>query len=175
MHKVKCFYCGQIFDRDKEDFVLVGARRYAHKNCADKGEKIKSPEEKDLDTLETYIKKLFNVSYIDARIKKQIQKYKKEYNYSYSGMLKTLIWWFEIKGNSIEKANGGIGIIPYVYQEACNYYYALYLAQIANEDKEIIDYIPQQITIEIESPQSKARPPKLFNLDDMEDNNNDSN
>ena len=50
-------------------------------------------------------------------------------------MLKTLIYWYEIKGNSTEKANGGIGIIPYVYKDASEYYYSIYLAQIANRDK----------------------------------------
>ena len=175
MHKVKCFYCGQIFDRDKEEAVSVGVRRYAHVHCAKTGEKVQTQEEKDRDALEAYIRKLFNTEYVDARIKKQIQKYKQEYNYTYSGMLKTLIWWFEIKGGSLEKANGGIGIIPYVYQEACNYYYALYLAQIANADKEITDYIPRERAIEILSPRAYVRPPKLFNLDDEEDDNSGSN
>lgn len=34
MHKVKCFFCKQEFDRDKEPYVMVNARRYAHKKCA---------------------------------------------------------------------------------------------------------------------------------------------
>lgn len=174
MHKVKCFYCGKEFDRDREEFVKVNDRRYAHKECAAAGEKNKTPEQKDLDALESYIKKLFNVSYVDARIKKQIQKYKQEYKYSYSGMLKTLVWWFDIKRNSIDKANGGVGIIPYVYQEACDYYYRLYLAQVANEDKEIIDYMPKQKVIEIMSPRTYTQPPRLFDLGE-EENNSDSN
>ena len=33
MHKVKCKYCQEIFDRDKEPFVKVSERRYAHKLC----------------------------------------------------------------------------------------------------------------------------------------------
>ena len=33
-HKVKCYYCGKEFDRDKEEAVKVGARRYAHKTCS---------------------------------------------------------------------------------------------------------------------------------------------
>ena len=37
-HNVKCYYCGKTFNRDKEPFVQVGSRRYAHKLCAEKAE-----------------------------------------------------------------------------------------------------------------------------------------
>ena len=42
----------------------------------------------------------------------------KEYNFSYSGILRTLIYFYDIRGNTIEASNGGIGIVPYVYEEA---------------------------------------------------------
>ena len=44
-------------------------------------------------------------------------------------MLKTLYWWYEIKGNSIDLAQGGIGIIPFIYEDALKYYYSIYMAQ----------------------------------------------
>ena len=94
-------------------------------------------------------------------VKKQIKEFKKEYDYSYSGMLKTLIWWYEIKGNSKEKANGGIGIIPFVYKDALTYYYSLYLAQLANENVESIPK-PKVKEIEIYSPEVHRRPPKMW-------------
>ena len=82
-------------------------------------------------------------------------------------MLKTLIWWYEIKGNSKEKANGGIGIIPFVYKDALTYYYSLYLAQLANENVESIPK-PKVKEIEIYSPEVYRRPPKMFNVEDEE-------
>ena len=84
-------------------------------------------------------------------------------------MYKTLIWWFELKHGDIEKANGGIGIIPYVYEQASQYYYALYLAQIANEDKDIENLKVQvkEFTIETPRPQRKMR--KLFKFREDED------
>lgn len=34
MHRVKCYYCGQYFDRDKEPAVkLENMNRYAHENA----------------------------------------------------------------------------------------------------------------------------------------------
>ena len=74
-----------------------------------------SKRSKDKEELNEYIKKLFKIDYVDARIQKQIKQYVEEYHYSYSGIRKALIYFFEIKGNSIEKSNGGIGIVPYVY------------------------------------------------------------
>ena len=104
-HRVKCYYCGKTFDRDKEPFVLVSTRRYAHKACAEGSQKSEFQEVKDKEELEAYIMKLFNIDYVDARIQKQIKQYKEEYNFTYSGMRKALIYFYEIKGNSLEKSN----------------------------------------------------------------------
>ena len=170
-HVVKCKVCGQQFDRDKIPCIAVSAKRYAHIKCATEaglsGQKIEPPKkDKDLIALEDYIMKLFNEDYINARIKKQIKEYKEEYNFSYSGILKTLIYFFEIRGNSIDKANGGIGIVPYIYKEANQYYYNLYLAKIANEQKDMSAYIPKVKYIEIAPPKIEKRKIRLFNFDE---------
>ena len=51
---------------------------------------------------------------LDCDKKAFIKLYKDyhEMGYSYSGMQKALYWHFELRHESIEKANGGIGIIP---------------------------------------------------------------
>lgn len=172
-HLVKCAICGEQFDRDKVQAVKISARRYAHHRCKPDGELVameaKPPADPDLLELEGYIKKLFNVDYINPRIRKQINQYYQEMNFSYSGMLKTLIWYFEIQGNSIEKANGGIGIIPYVYQDARNYYKAIHLARLLNEQKNIQDYKPRIIQISMAAPKREKPKIKLFNIDFLED------
>ena len=160
---VKCKYCGMQFDRNAEPFVEVSARRYAHKACAEKHQAAIPQDEQDYAALETYIKKIFKEDNINIRIRKQIKDFRQEYDYTYSGMLKTLYWWYEIKGNSTEKANGGIGIIPFIYKDACNYYYNLYLAQEANENKEIKKQEIKEITII--SPQAERKKVKLFSFE----------
>lgn len=165
-HIVTCVYCKEKFDRDKLPTVQISARRYAHADCAKKHEEEKSQEEKDLETLEKYIMELLDEPYVNARVRKQIKEYRTQYNYSYSGMLKTLIWFYEIKGNSTEKANGGIGIIPFVYKNASEYYYSLYLAKIANQDKDLNEYKPIIKEIEIKSPRVYMKPPKLFKFEE---------
>lgn len=167
-HIVKCAVCGNKFDRDKVQAVKVGARRYAHYSCCKEGELVPLavPVDDDLTQLLSYIEILLGEDYNHARVNKQIKDYKSQYNYTYSGMLKTLIWFYEIKGNSKEKANGGVGIIPFVYKDACNYYYSLYLAQMANETT--TSYKPIVKEIEIYSPEVYRKPPKMFNAEDDE-------
>ncbi|WP_440972220.1 hypothetical protein, partial [Megamonas funiformis] len=66
-HLVTCVYCKKRFDRDKIETIQISARRYAHKECAEKNQKEKSQEEQDLEKLEQYIMKLFDEPYINAR------------------------------------------------------------------------------------------------------------
>lgn len=112
--------------------------------------------------------KLFKMSYVDARIRKQINQYVNEYHYTYSGIRKALIYHFEIKGGSVEKANGGIGIVPYVYQNAYNYYLALWQAQQKNQDKVVVEYVPTVKEIVIPRPQRKIKKRDLFTFLDEE-------
>ena len=130
----------------------------------------KLQENKDREELYDYIMKLFNISFVDPKIQKQIKKYIEENNYTYSGIKKALVYFFEIKGNSVEKANGGIGIVPYVYTQAYNYYYSLWLAQQKNEDKVVQEYIPRVKEIVIPIPEKNPRKRKLFSFLDDEEN-----
>lgn len=167
-HIVTCVYCKQRFDRDKFPFIQVSARRYAHQECSLTEEQKKSKEEQDKEALEQYIMQLFKTDYIDARVRKQIKQFREEYNYTYSGIRKALVYFFEVKGNSIEKANGGIGIVPYVYQNAYNYYLALWQAQQKNQDKVLTNYIPQIKEVVIPRPQRKVKKRELFTFLDEE-------
>lgn len=113
--------------------------------------------------------KIFKTTYIDPRIRKQIKQYIDEYHYTYSGIHKALIYHFEIKGGLIEKANGGIGIVPYVYQQAYRYYYALWEAQQRNVDKQVEEYVPKVKEIVIPNPQRQVKKRKLFSFLDEEE------
>lgn len=167
-HYVKCMYCDKSFDRDKIPFKQIG-RRYAHFECWIRHEANKTQDDKDREALEEYIKKLFNEPFVNAKIKKQITQFKNEYQYSYSGIRKALIYAFEVKKYDINKANGGIGLVPYVYKDAYNYYYALWLAQQKNEDKDLSDYIPQQVEIHIPVPERTVMRKNKFSFLDEEE------
>ena len=127
-------------------------------------------EDLDKMKLEQYINKLFHTDYVDPRIQKQIKNYIKEYNFTYSGILKSLVYFYEVKQNPVEKSNDGIGIVPWVYKQAFNYYYAIWLAQQKNTDKTVENYIPKETEIVIPRPKPKPYRKHLFSfLDNKED------
>ena len=149
--------------------MQISPRRYAHLACSQTEEEKLDQEEKDRKDLEEYIMQLFDETFVNARIRKQIKTYKEEYNYSYSGILKALKYFYEVKKNSIEKANGGIGIVPFVYKDAFNYYYSLWLAQQRNENKKIELYIPKVNEIRISRPVARLKRKKRFSFLDEEE------
>ena len=130
-HYVKCTVCGQKFNRDKIQAVKVGKNRYAHYKCKPDGEKIplENPEDEDLTALKEYAKDLLKDDYNAVKVNAQIKKFRKEYDYTYSGMLKALKYWYEVRKNPVD-VDRGVGIIPYIYKNAYDYYYALYLSDL---------------------------------------------
>ena len=126
-------------------------------------------EKTEAEKLDLYIMKLFKWDYVKPRVKKQISQYIDEYNFTYSGIRKALMYFYEIKGKSLDKAQGGIGIVPYIYQDAYNYYYALWEAQQKNKDIVVEQYVPQVKEILIPIPERKTRTRKLFTFLDEEE------
>lgn len=160
---VKCLYCGEKFDRLKEPNVKIG-RRYAHKSCYEAQDEQTLKQDKDKHDFFEYIKELYGEDYNYISISKQAENYIKQYDFTYSGMLKSLKWFYEVKGSSKEGSNGRIGIIPYIYNDAKKYYYNLYLAQQRNKDVE--GYRLEIKEVVIASPRMFTAPPKLFDLGD---------
>lgn len=169
-HMVKCFYCREQFDTNAEPFEKVNARRYAHTHCYNKALESKTKEEQDKEELEKYIKQLFQIDNLSPKIRKQIKTYREEYNYSYSAIRKTLIYFFEVKGNSIEKAKGGIGIVPYCIEQASNYWYDLWETKERNKEVKVEQLIIPVREIHIKPPERKPMRHfrKLFTFLDSE-------
>ena len=160
---VKCLYCGQQFDRLSEPNKKIG-RRYAHQHCYEAQSKENIQEQQDIHDFWQYIKELYGSDYDYPSISKQVESYIKNYNFTYSGMLKSLKWFYEVKHNDKENSNGRVGIIPYIYKDARDYYYQLYLAKERN--KGISNYRVTTKEIVIASPRVYIAPPKLFDLGD---------
>ncbi len=169
-HKVKCLYCNKIFDARPEDKDIVWTKprsnRYAHIDCSKNKETLVKQEDQDFEALYQYVKQEQGDNFNFVQFKKVTDKWKEDYDYTYSGMLKSLQYFYEIKKNSKKKfKEGSLGIIPFCYVQAYNYYYNLYLA---SQRAGTGSYTTSQREIIIDAPQAKVRPPKLFNLD-MED------
>ena len=159
----KCAICGKEFDRNAIQAVRHGARRYSHWTCEPNGELVPmEKKDEDLQKLLEYINTLFKGQQNQAKVNQSIKKFHNEFGYSYSGIQKALYYFYEIKHNSIDKANGGISIVPFVYKDAYNYYYDLFMAQQRNENKKPFIERVREIIIK---PPKVEKSVKLFDLD----------
>ena len=163
---VKCLYCGKSFDRDEEPFDMVG-NRYAHIECIAKHQKTQEYKDK----IHQKMKDLCGEDYSAARINKQIKQFEED-GLNVKGIYKSLIYWYDVKKNNPNQANGGIGIVPYVHVDASKYMKTKYKREHRYDDidkdtlqKEIEERDrPKEITMT--APQIK--PPKrkhYFNLE----------
>lgn len=192
-HMAKCPICGQIFDTNAEPFQkMMGDRRYAHEACylkkmeedkakaqeqpkpkpkpvASAPSKQKEPPQQDKEQLFAYIKELFGMDYVTPRIQRQIISFVNDYHFTYSGIYKTLVYFYHEQGNPIDKSNGAIGIVPWVYDEAKEYYFKIYKAQQENMDKDVTQYIPQKREIIIPNPCATTGRKRKFSFLDKEE------
>lgn len=98
--------------------------RYWHPNCLHKVQKEKEKkiaEEMGRKAIFNYLVEI-GLSPNYAFWGRQRNDFINKYGYNDSGILMALKYWFGEKKNSIERANGGMGIVPYIYDEAQNYY-----------------------------------------------------
>lgn len=170
-HIVTCKYCGQKFDINEVDYIKPTSNRYAHTTCHSLFLQNQSKEEKEKEELFAYIKELFNGDYNYILVDKTIKKLVEENKYTYSGIMGTLHYFYVVKKNPIDKANKNIGIVPYVYEEAKNYYAAIYKANEVNAGKDMTQHNTQVNVIRIASPQLPKKKKKYFKfLEEEEDN-----
>lgn len=164
-HIVKCSICGEQFDANVIPYSKTSTTRYAHRYCFLNQEEKKPQEVKDKEELEAYIQKLFDYEgRLPPRIYQLFAEYVRDYKFTYKGMTRALAYFYEVKGNTVDKANKSIGIIPYCYKEAQDYYLALWEAQQKNSEKDIDKYKPQVVEVVIPPPARKTIKRNLFSF-----------
>ena len=110
--QVKCAFCEQFMDKDNS--VRYNEKNY-HPNCLQK--------QKDKEELFKYICTLFGLKKPGPTVYSQLKNFMQKNNsYTYKGVLNSLKYFYEVKRNSTKNSNQGIGIVPYVYDEAYEYY-----------------------------------------------------
>jgi hypothetical protein len=166
-HMVKCPKCGKTFDTNIEQAVKVSARRYGHASCYPDNKDFvpmaESQVDPDLIKLKEYISQKYGKNANWALINKQIKQFQKEQQYSLSGILKSLVYFYDVQSHTIDESNGGIGIVPYVYQQAYNYYYSLFVAKSLNENKDVKGIVEKVREITIPVPEIKEKK-RFFNI-----------
>lgn len=145
---VKCPFCEQKFDKDESHEYK---KRYYHPKCFQTWQR----ESQEYQELMTYISELYKVEYPSLAIKKQV-KDMKEQGYKYKGMELALRYFFDTLDNRVQEENG-VGIIPYVYEEAKRHY--LKQRKIAESIKNLAD--DRVITVHIDTSKIKRKDKKI--------------
>ncbi|MGG3890234.1 hypothetical protein [Metabacillus fastidiosus] len=144
--KVKCPHCQEKVDKDE---AHPHQKRYYHPKCFE----IKQRESQDYNELLEYVSELYKDLPL-ILIKKQIKEMKDE-GYKYKGMELALKYFYETLGNRVQE-NTGVGIIPYVYEEAKAHY--LKQRRIA----ESIDKLEsKELTVYIKTEKEKRKSKKI--------------
>lgn len=150
----KCRWCGVYFNTskmEKDMWIMPVNGWYYHKDCWEDKQKPGSIKpEASVDEFDTYRQNIFLFIERDlkgtcdyARITQQMKQYKlNNKEWTYKGMFFALKWFYEVKKNDWGKANGGLGILPYIYYEGTEYWRELerrstgLIAQITKEMEE---------------------------------------
>ena len=111
---VKCPYCEQKLDKDE---AYEYKKKYYHDKCFNEWQQEKEHRQQLID----YICKLFRLEAPTGMILKQIKDYQNDYKYKLKGMELALRYFHETLGNPVQQGSG-IGIIPFVYEDAKNHY-----------------------------------------------------
>jgi hypothetical protein len=121
--KATCPKCQQPIN-DNENYKAYKNKKYHIKCYKELVDELYNESKNNQDSrqvLYDYICKIFNMKEITPLIKIQLDKYYADYEFTYDGMLYTLKYFYEIMENDTSKCEG-IGIIPYAYQEAKEFY-----------------------------------------------------
>lgn len=105
---LKCPHCNKEV-KEEEAIYNTRTKRYYHEDCYN--------ALLDRKELANYICELFHYKKPSPKVFQQMAAYY-EKGVSYADMLLALKYFYEIKKGDVSKAQGGIGIIPYILQEA---------------------------------------------------------
>lgn len=161
-NKVTCRSCGGIIDKNKDfDWTMPKPRFYYHTDCYKQMQ-----EENDcIQEIHLKAKEFLGSTYSKTKVTRQIKKYTED-GHSPLEIYNALVYWYEIKKNSAEKANGGIGILEYIWDEVENYYTKK--ADIKKHNLEVNEkdlFEPKVFTFRIkEEPVKKPKRVKLFSI-----------
>lgn len=130
--KVICQFCKSQSNKvEKSEAVRIDEKNF-HPKCAQLY--------KDREELYATICRIFKFKAPGPKNMAYISKFYNQ-GMTYRGMNFSLIYFYEVKRNDTKKANEGVGIIPYIYEEAKKYYEERKMWQ--EKEKEQLEKIEQ--------------------------------
>ncbi len=139
---VHCRICKQPIDREIDtDWIMKSRNFYYHKSCYNNWrESDHSNDEAYIELIYDYISHDLKINYDYFLCEAQRKKFLKENKMTNKGILFSLKYFYEVQKGDREKSHGGIGIVPYIYKEACEYW-----VERERRNKGIVEKIEQQM------------------------------
>ena len=126
-----------------------------------------SIKEGDKEALENYIRSLYNLTELPYPITKQIENFISQQGYTYSGIQKTLYYFYELNKNNPDSHKSTIGIVPYIYDEAKAFFQSLHEANESNKD-----FIQEERTVHIKLKPKDRRLPCIISEQPLKEGEN---
>lgn len=121
----ECRICHVPINKEKQtDWIMPSKGWYYHKECYDTWKAAPSTDEDWILMIYDFLARDLKVKYDYHLCQAQIEKFWKSKKINPKGTYFTLKYFYEIKGNDWNKGHGGIGIVPYVFDEAKGYWIA---------------------------------------------------
>ena len=125
-HMVMCRVCRKTFDANDENekWVMPSRNWYFHEQCYNDWKKNtdNATDEDWMMLIYDFIARDLKGDYNWHICENQRKKFLKENKFTNKGIYFTLKYFYEIKKNPWSKSNGSLGIVPYVYKEATEYW-----------------------------------------------------
>lgn len=180
-HKVKCRGCGEYFDTDKmslDDWIMPTPRHYWHTKCyVDwKNNRVNihvtgKPDEWYLSQLTEYLYQDLKIAVDFPKLSSQWKNFltSKKKEMTAKGIYFAMRYFYDVKHGDPLKAQGGIGIVPNIYNEAAEYW-----IRREREQEGTIAAIIQQMeeraarpAVQIKQKASKKKDKSKWSLDDI--------
>lgn len=164
----KCPVCNELVTKDQVSKKNKG--KTYHVKCFDtmlskKYEDTIVQQVDPLKDLKEFILQLFKIDKLTNLMEDQLVKYTREYDYTATGMLNALKYYFEIRENELTDNVKGVGIIPFVYKEANEFFEKI--KQREGDMKEVdVKQMVTERTVKIKPPEIKSFF-KLYNIDEI--------
>lgn len=130
-HIVKCRFCKENFDTSEleegVDWIMPSNKFYYHLECYTQLLSAKNDIKKTIgddlwyDVVKDYLYKDLKIDVDFAKLDSQWNSFTKN-GKTPKGIYFALKYYYGHLHNDPSKANGGIGIIPYIYEDGCRYW-----------------------------------------------------
>lgn len=115
-----------------------------------------------------YLLKINNTESLPVQVYVAVDRYVEQYDFSYEGILNTLKYCFDIQEREIREGTTGIGIVPYFYEEAQDYYKSIQ-AVITQLEKTPLNYKVKHV---LYTPKANKKTLHQINIDEIGGENN---